>query len=78
MTADFDGWITIDGLAYESTVHITSSSGRSIAKIDSQGGRAVWNGLDWNGQQAGYGIYLVFATDAEGNSAGTTKFAIMR
>jgi hypothetical protein len=78
VTADFDGWITIDGLAYESTVHITSSSGRSIAKIDSQGGRAVWNGLDWNGQQAGYGIYLVFATDAEGNSAGTTKFAIMR
>ena len=78
VTAGFDGWITIDGLAFESTVHITSSAGRSVAKLKSEGGRAVWDGLDWNGQPVGYGVYLVFATDAEGKSAGTTKFAIMR
>lgn len=78
VTADFEGWITIDGLAYESTVHITTSAGRVVAQLESEGGRAVWDGLDWNGQPAGYGVYLVFATDENGDSAGTTKFAIMR
>ena len=78
VTADFEGWITIDGLAYESTVHITTSSGRVVAQLESEGGRAVWDGLDWGGQPVGYGVYLVFATDEKGDSAGTTKFAIMR
>jgi ligand-binding sensor domain-containing protein len=78
VTADFEGWITIDGLAYESTVHITTSAGRVVAQLESEGGRAVWDGLDWGGQPAGYGVYLVFATDENGDSAGTTKFAIMR
>ena len=78
VTADFEGLITIDGLAYESTVHITTSAGRVVAQLESEGGRAVWDGLDWNGQPAGYGVYLVFATDQAGNTAGTSKFAIMR
>jgi hypothetical protein len=78
VTADFEGWITIDGLAYESTVHITTSAGRVVAQLESEGGRAVWDGLDWKGQPASYGVYLVFATDDDGNSAGSTKFAIMR
>ena len=49
-----------------------------VAQLESEGGRAVWDGLDWGGQPAGYGVYLVFATDENGDSAGTTKFAIMR
>lgn len=78
VSADFEGWITIDGLAYESTVHITTSAGRVLKSLESEGGRAVWDGLDWNGQPVGYGVYLIFATDRNGESAGTTKLAIMR
>ena len=76
--SDFDGLIAINGLAYESTVHITTSSGRLIAMLESQGGRAVWDGKDMNGTDVSHGVYVIWATDSNGNSAGTTKLAVTR
>ena len=75
---DFDGLIAIEGLAYRSTVHITSASGRWIATLSSEGGRAVWNGTDAVGQAVPHGVYLIFATAEDGQSAGATKLAIIR
>lgn len=76
--SDFDGWIAINGLAYESTVHITTVSGRLLAILESNGGRSIWDGKDLDGDDVPYGVYLIFATDAEGNSAGSTKLAVVR
>ena len=76
--SDFDGLIAINGLAYESTVHITTSSGRLIAMLESRGGRAVWDGKDMNGTDVPHGVYVIWATDSNGNSAGTTKLAVTR
>ena len=75
---DFEGWIAINGLAYASTVHITTTSGRLVALLESNGGRAVWDGKDLNGSDVPHGVYLIFATDSDGNSAGTTKLAVTR
>ncbi|HIO59761.1 MAG TPA: hypothetical protein EYN28_06255 [Flavobacteriales bacterium] len=75
---NYDGNITIDGLDYESTVHITDAAGRLIATVPSMGGRAVWDGKLSDGNLAPYGVYLIFATDHEGKTSATTKLAITR
>lgn len=75
---DFTGPITIDGCAYGSTVHVTDVGGRWIATLDSEGGRAIWDGNGKDGSPAPFGVYLIFVTDAKGKSAGVTKLAITR
>ena len=65
--ASFEGWVTVEGLAYNSAVHITTLSGRAVATVQSQGGRAVWDTRlhgAWSPM-----VYMVFATDATGASA---------
>ena len=73
-----NGPITIDGLAYQCTVHITDTSGRLIAEEQSMGGRAIWDGLLDDGTPAPYGVYFVFAVDGNGDKTASTKFAITR
>lgn len=76
--SDFEGVITIDGLAYESTVHITTGSGRLMAQLESEGGRAIWDGRDFDGAPAPFGVYVVFVTNPDGSATGATKLAIVR
>ncbi len=76
--APFDGWVTLEGLAYKSTVHFTTLSGRAVAKVQSEGGRAIWDMRDFTGTLVPYGVYMVFATDDTGASSGVTKLAITR
>ena len=76
--ADHAGPIAVDGLAYGSTVHVTTAAGRWISTLMSEGGRAVWDGRDADGRPAPNGVYLFFAADATGRSAGTAKVALMR
>ena len=76
--ADHTGPIVIDGLAYQSTVHITDATGNRIAVLESNGGRATWDGLLENGSPAPYGVYLAFATDRNGKEGAVLKFAVIR
>jgi hypothetical protein len=76
--AGYEGVITVDGLDFETTVHVTDGSGRLVAKVESLGGRAVWDGRIDSGLLAPYGVYLVFAVDRDGKTSGTTKLAITR
>ncbi len=73
-----NGPITVDGLAYQCTVHITDAAGRLIAEEQSMGGRAIWDGLLDDGTPAPYGVYMVFAIDGNGDKTASTKFAITR
>lgn len=75
---EHNGPITIDGCAYNSTITITDAAGRLVARLVSEGGRAVWDGLGLDGQPAGYGMYFAFVVDRNGESAGVNPFAIVR
>jgi ligand-binding sensor domain-containing protein len=76
--ADHEGPIVIDGLAYQSTVHITDATGNRVAVLSSNGGRATWDGKMEDGRPAPYGVYLAFATDRNGKEGAVVKFAVLR
>ncbi|MFT5724520.1 MAG: hypothetical protein ACI9JN_001639, partial [Bacteroidia bacterium] len=49
---DYDGPITINGLPDNATVKITDISGRVVYEMISNGGTAVWDGNNFDGQRA--------------------------
>lgn len=75
---DHAGPVVVDGLAYNSTVHVTTAQGRWVATLRSEGGRATWDGLGPDGQPVPQGVYVLMAVDREGDTAGTARVAIMR
>ncbi len=74
---NFQGFVTIEGLADNSNVKITDISGRLIHETQSQGGTAVWRGTDYTGRRAATGIYLVFSTNATGEQSIVGKIAVI-
>jgi hypothetical protein len=78
VTADYDGNVVIDGLAYDSTVKITDLQGNLIYETQSEGGRAVWNGKRLDGERPSSGVYLVFASEKDGKPDNVTKLTIVK
>jgi hypothetical protein len=70
----YDGDITITGLVENSNVKITDISGNLVYETTSEGGKAVWNGYDFNGERAHTGVYLVFLSNSDGSKTYITKF----
>ena len=75
---DYEGPITIKGLARDSDVKITDISGNVLFVTKSTGGQATWDGNSLNGTKVTSGVYLVFGTDEEGNNAEITKILVIR
>ncbi len=69
----FSGKIGIKGLVKDADVKITDISGNLVFKTRSQGGQAVWNGNNFDGQRARTGVYLVFITNEDGSETEVTK-----
>ena len=59
-------------------VKITDISGNLIYQTTAQGGQANWNGLNFNNQRVGTGIYLVFSTDEQGFEKMTSKILFIK
>jgi len=78
VTPDFEGVISIDGLAYKTNVKITDAAGNLVYNMISEGGRAVWDGRRFDGEKVSSGVYLVFATNADGSAKNVGKIAIIR
>ena len=76
---DYTGWITIKGLMNNSLVKITDAAGNMVAQMRSDGGMAVWDGCNVNGQRVRSGVYFVFASqNANGSSSGAvTKILVV-
>ena len=70
---DYDGIITITGLASDVDVKITDISGNLVYKTTATGGQAVWNGKSLNGEKVHTGVYLVFCTNDDGTKTHITK-----
>ncbi len=74
----YEGVITIRGLIENSTTIITDISGKLVYKTTSDGGQVVWNGRNLNNKKVSSGVYLVFATNEEGEKSLATKIMIVR
>lgn len=74
---DYEGVITIDGLAYQSDVRITDTAGNLVYATTSNGGRATWDGNGRDGRRVATGVYLVFAASPDGSAANVGKLAII-
>lgn len=71
--------VTIDGLVRDSEIKILSVNGKLIRKLETPGGRvAYWDGRDDEGNLVNSGIYLIAASDREGNNIETGKIAVIR
>ncbi len=75
---DYDGIITIDGLAYNTSVKITDIQGNIMFETESEGGRAVWNGLKNDGTKPATGVYMVFVTTSDGSASDVKKITFIR
>ncbi len=75
---EYEGNITVDGLAYNSNVKITDVQGNLVFETQSEGGRAVWNGRLLNGERPATGIYYVFAANEDGTEDNVAKIAFIR
>jgi hypothetical protein len=69
----YNGIIAIRGLVNNADVKITDVSGTLIYATRAEGGQAIWSGKSFNGRKASTGVYLVFATDDQGEEKIVTK-----
>ena len=69
----YTGLITITGLVENAIVKITDISGNAIYETQANGGTATWDGNSISGDRAASGIYLIFATDENGEQSVATK-----
>lgn len=74
----YTGPIAITGLVRDSDVKVTDVAGNLVYRTTSDGGQAVWPGTDMSGQRVSTGVYLVFASDADGNTKCNTKVLVVR
>jgi hypothetical protein len=74
---EYSGNITIDGLAYNSSVKITDIQGNIVYETISEGGRAVWDGKRIDGARPASGVYLVLITNPDGSSDASRKITFI-
>jgi hypothetical protein len=75
---DYEGNITIDGLAYNTSIKITDIQGNILFEAESEGGRAVWSGLLSDGSRPATGVYLVYVSTPTGSADDVKKLTIIR
>ena len=75
---DYFGPIAISGMASNSSVKITDSKGNAVNQLISEGGQAIWDGNDFNGERVNTGVYFIFATDQDGQEKASGKVLIIK
>lgn len=79
VTPDYTGYITITGLKANSLVKIADAAGNVFFETRSNGGMALWNGLDKSGRRIRSGVYFVFASETGelSSDAAVTKIVVV-
>ena len=70
---DYEGKITVSGLAANVNVKFTDISGNLIFETTALGGQAVWNGKTFDGRKVNTGVYLIFCSNEDGSETFITK-----
>ncbi len=75
---EYNGLLTITGLARNTKVKITDVSGNLVYETTSTGGQATWDLKNYRGQRAATGVYLAFCSTEDGEKAEVVKILIVR
>lgn len=75
---NYTGLVAIKGLEADSFVKITDSYGNFVYETTSEGGQAVWDGHNFNGERVATGIYMVFAVTEDKSEKVVTKILMVR
>ena len=74
---DYSGYVGIKGLVANTLVRITTVDGVFVTQLISEGGQAVWDCTNINGQKVEPGVYLIFVSTKQGTDKFATKILIM-
>ena len=80
ITPDFSGWVTITGLMDNSLVKIVDAGMHLVYQTTSEGGMAMWDGCNLNGERVRSGVYYVIASsgnDTSSQGAVATKILVV-
>ncbi len=75
---NFTGLIAIKGLENDSFIKITDSYGNLVYQTKSEGGQAIWDGNNFNGEKVATGIYMVFAVTTDKSEKVVTKILVVK
>ena len=75
---EHNGIVGIKGLVTNALVKITNPDGTFVTHLQAEGGQAIWDCTDINGNNVKPGIYLIFVSDETGKETYATKVLIMR
>lgn len=75
---NYTGPISITGLLRDSQIRITDSRGNLIFKTVSNGGTAIWDGKNTDGQRVATGVYFALSSDIEGTSTCVSKILVVK
>ena len=73
----YTGYVGIKGLVSNSLVRITTVDGTFVTQLMSEGGQAVWDCTNINGEKVEPGVYLIFVSTKQGTDKFATKILIM-
>jgi flagellar hook assembly protein FlgD len=74
---DYMGYITFDGLVQDTELRIVDASGCLVIRLESNGGRATWDGKNAQGKRVGTGVYTAICNTKNGEVHGTVKVLIV-
>lgn len=73
----YSGYVGIKGLVEDALVRITTVDGAFVTQLLAEGGQAVWDCTNINGEKVLPGIYLVFVSTRDGKERYATKILVM-
>jgi len=74
----YSGPITIEGIMRSSDIKITDMRGNLVASLESNGGRAVWDGKNINGERVATGVYFALVSNETADSDCVSKILMIK
>lgn len=75
---NYYGPVAITGLERNTNVKITDVAGNLVFETTSEGGQAIWNAQNFQGNRVTTGVYTALCTAPEGNSKCVAKIMVVR
>lgn len=74
----YSGPITIEGIMRNSDIRITDTRGNLVASLESNGGRAIWDAKNINGERVATGVYFALVSSESADSECVSKILMIK